>query len=67
MNQLLKRTISGALFAALMLSGILINEYTFLGLMSAVLVCANVEFYRLTIPGRHLFGKMCRGVIPIIF
>lgn len=67
MNQLLKRTISGALFAALMLSGILINEYTFLGLMSAVLVCANVEFYRLTIPGRHLLGKICLMAAQLSF
>ena len=59
MNQLLKRTISGALFAALMLAGVLINEFTFLGLMSAVLVCANVEFYRMTVPGRHRAGKVC--------
>ncbi|MBO4570747.1 MAG: phosphatidate cytidylyltransferase [Bacteroidales bacterium] len=59
MNQLLKRTISGALFLALMLAGLLLSEFTYMGLMSAVLVCSSLEFFRLTVPGRYTAEKVC--------
>lgn len=67
MNQLLKRTISGALFLALMLCGLLLSEFTYLGLMSAVLLCSLIEFYRMMVPGRYRAEKICIAVAALAF
>ena len=67
MNQLLKRTLSGALFLALMLAGLLLGEFTWLGLMSAIMACCFLEYYRLAVPGRFAAAKKCVAFAALAF
>ncbi len=47
MKNFLLRTLTGAIYVALITSGILINSYTFLALFSLVIILCLHEFYRL--------------------
>lgn len=48
MNNLIKRTISGAIFIALVIGSILINQYTFAVLFTLIIILALYEFHKLT-------------------
>ncbi len=58
-NQLLKRTVSGALFLLIMVGGLLLSAYSYLAVMAVVLVGTTAEFYRMMVPGRFLAEKVC--------
>lgn len=67
MNQLLKRTLSGVLFLALMLAALLLSEFTWLGLMGAVMAMSFIEFFRMRIPGRFLAEKLLVALAGLSF
>ena len=60
MKKLLKRLLSGTLFLAVVVGGLLLSEYTYLILMAAVMLCCSVEIFRmLTVRKRFTAEKTC--------
>lgn len=66
LKKLLTRSLSGVLFAAVVICGLLYPA-SCMGLMSAVALCLIVEFYRMTVPGRYAKEKVCIAVATILF
>lgn len=57
MSNLALRTISGVGFIAVMLCGLLINQYLFAALVLFMMVAMMLEFYRMSMNGRHSGAK----------
>ena len=53
MSNLYKRIISGIVFIAAMLAGLLVNQWLFAALVSVVMVVMLDEFYRMAMGSRH--------------
>lgn len=52
MNSLVKRTLSGIVFLAIMVGGLLFNQYSFAVLMLLILIVCMIEFYQMTMKDR---------------
>ena len=52
MNTLVKRTLSGLVFLAIMVGGLLFNQYSFAVLMLLILIVSMIEFYQMTMQDR---------------
>jgi len=59
MNKLLKRTLSGVLFLVLVVGGLLFSEYSYVGLMTVVMLFSCIELYRMLTPKRFTAEKTC--------
>lgn len=59
MKKLLKRTLSGVLFTVLVGGGFLLSEYSYFGLMTAVMLTCSIELYRMLTPKRFTAEKTC--------
>ena len=57
MNQTVTRTISGVLFLAIMVCGLLFNQYVFAALIIFIMVVMMLEFYALTMEGRFMVSR----------
>ena len=57
MNNLVKRTISGAIFVAVVIGSICLHPYAYAAVMLAVVVWAMLEFYDIVIKDRVRTGK----------
>ena len=58
MSNLVKRTVSGIFFLAIMLSALLINQYVFLVIMGALMVFMMREFMRMTMHNSYRYSQM---------
>ena len=58
MNNLALRTVSGTVFVAIMLCGLLVNQYIFAALIIFMMVGMMLEFYRMAMGRRHLAGQI---------
>ena len=58
MNSLAKRTISGIVFVAIMLAGLLLNRFLFAGLVVFVMVAMMLEFYKMTMGDKYKVSRM---------
>lgn len=52
MNTLVKRSLSGLVFLAVMVGGLLFNQYSFAVLMLLILIVCMIEFYEMTMQDR---------------
>ena len=66
MNQTVKRTIFGVLFLAVMLGGLLFNEYTFAALFAFISGVMMFEFYRMSL-GASLKKQQWQGIVLGLF
>lgn len=53
MNSLIRRTLSGIVFLAVMIGGLLWNQYSFAALMLLILIICMIEFYQMTMKDRY--------------
>lgn len=58
MTNLIKRTLSGAGFLAVMLAGLLIDKFLFLAVMLLMLIAMMNEFMRMTMNGQYRFSRL---------
>ena len=58
MNNLIKRTISGACFAVVMLAAFLTNKYVFGAVMLFALIVMMREFLRMTCGGDYRYSQI---------
>lgn len=69
MKNLITRSVTGVVFVALMVAGILYNQYTFLLIITVVLAGSLNEFYNITAPKREVskskLGK--KGFLMVVF
>lgn len=66
LKTLLKRSLSGLLFAIVIIGGLMFPGAC-LVLMSAVALCLIDEFYRMTVPARYVKEKVCIALAVIGF
>jgi CDP-diglyceride synthetase len=67
MNTLVKRTLSGMLFLIIVV-GCLLCAYSYVALMSFLIVALSVEYFKLTVPGkRFLKEKVCVVACGLVF
>jgi len=57
LSNLVKRTLSGAVFVAVIIGSIWLHPYVYAGMMLAVIVWAMLEYYDIVIKDRVLAGK----------
>ena len=62
MNQTVKRTISGVCFLAVMVSGLIFNQYAFAALIILMMVVMMVEFYALTMGDQYKVSR-CFAIV----
>lgn len=67
MNNTIKRTISGAGFAALMIASLLLNKFLFASLMVFIETVMMLEFYRMTIGRKHIFTQILAIISGLLF
>ena len=58
MNNTVKRSISGIVFVAMMLAGLLVNKWLFAVLISFMMVTMMAEFYRMTMGDKYRFSRI---------
>lgn len=66
MNNLVKRTVFGALFLLIMVGGIIANRYTFAVLALVILVGMMNEYYRMTMKDRYKFSRFLAILAGVI-
>ncbi len=57
MNQTVTRSLSGVLFLAIMVCGLIFNQYAYAVLMLFIMVVMMLEFYALTMEGRFMVSR----------
>ena len=67
MNNTVKRSISGVLFLAVVLGGLLINKYLFAALFIFMEVCMLVEFYRMTMGDRYVKSRIFAIATAVLY
>ena len=65
MSNLIKRTLSGAVFVAVIIGSIWLHPYAYAGVMLAVVVWAMLEFYDIVIKDRVHTGKIFGVMIGV--
>ena len=65
MSNLVKRTLSGAVFVAVIIGSILLHSYAYAGVMLVVIVWAMLEFYDILIKDRVHAGKYIGVLIGV--
>ena len=67
MKSLITRSISGIVFLAIMVGGILFSPVTYACLMSIILIVMMWEFYRMTLGEKHFLQKIIGVVAGVAF
>lgn len=73
MNKLVLRTITGVIFAAVMLTCLLVNKFLFGALILFIMTVMMLEFFRMTMGDRYRFSRIlaiiagCIGFILVFF
>lgn len=66
MSSLAKRTISGIVFVAIMLAGLLLNRFLFAGLVVFVMIVMMLEFYKMTMGDRYKGSRILAILAGVI-
>ena len=65
MNNTVTRTLSGICFLALVLGGLLINQYLYAALLAAIIIPMMAEFYRMTLGDRYKAARILAIVLGV--